>query len=256
MPGGWPIGTGRYWMTSGDPASPDALVAQPMARSGQPVVKIATGPAGDARDALDGGADVLITDDAATLDYARSATGYVDVSLEWSRTYVLLAPGRDKSVIGDLRLESLREAVHGDARPAEWSGPGRFWFADLHSCGAQAGRDTLGASARRHRIVYNQSDRSAADLAARLVGLGVLGRGAVAAGVPASAFAASLRAGSDAAYVLELRRQVYDPCRAALQLPPWGPAAPLQPPLGVPSPGLVRRRVPRPTPAWVGPPRF
>src|SRR5438128_2103821 len=84
--GGWPIGTGRYWMTSGDPASPDALVAQPMARSGQPVVKIATGPAGGARDALDGGADVLITDDAATLDYARSATGYVDVPLEWSRT--------------------------------------------------------------------------------------------------------------------------------------------------------------------------
>src|SRR2546422_5252205 len=75
-------------MTSGDPASPDALVAQPMARSGQPVVKIATGPAGGARDALDGGADVLITDDAATLDYARSATGYVDVPLEWSRTYV------------------------------------------------------------------------------------------------------------------------------------------------------------------------
>src|SRR5205823_13699022 len=70
--GGWPIGTGRYWMTSGDPASPDALVAQPMARSGQPVVKIATGPAGGARDALDGGADVLMTDDAATLDYARS----------------------------------------------------------------------------------------------------------------------------------------------------------------------------------------
>src|SRR2546430_12272620 len=108
---------------------------------------------------------------------------------------------------------------HGDARPAEWSGPGRFWFADLPSCGAQAGRDTLGASARRHRIVYNQSDRSAADLAARLVGLGVLGKGAVAAGVPASAFAASLRAGGDAAYVLELRRQVYDVCRAALELP-------------------------------------
>src|SRR2546422_7847458 len=41
--------------------------------------------------------------------YARSATGYVDVPLEWSRTYVLVAPGREKSVIGDLRLESLRE---------------------------------------------------------------------------------------------------------------------------------------------------
>src|SRR5256886_8743886 len=109
--GGWPIGTGRYWMTSGDPASPDAFVAQPMARSGQPVVKIATGPAGGARDALDGGADLLITDDAATLDYARSATGYVDVPLEWSRTYVLVAPGRGEAVIGDLRPAGLRQGV-------------------------------------------------------------------------------------------------------------------------------------------------
>src|SRR6266566_3543061 len=241
--------------SSGSPTrrwrSPSPRPAAP-GRSGQPVVKIATGPAGGARDALDGGADVLITDDAATLDYARSATGYVDVPLEWSRMYVLLAPGRDKSVIGDLRLESLREAVHGDARPAEWSGPGRFWFADLHSCGAQAGRDTLGASARRHRIVYNQSDRSAADLAARLVGLGVLGRGAVAAGVPASAFAASLRAGSDAAYVLELRRQVYDVCRAALELPPWSSAATIEPLLDVRSHAVVRRGIPRMTLDWDG----
>jgi len=131
-PGGsWPIGTGRYWMTSGDPASPDVLVAQPMARTGQPVVKIATVPASAARDALDGEAGVLITDDPAALEYARTLAGYVDVPLEWNRTYVLLAPGRDKAVVGDLRLESLREAVRGDARPAEWSGPGRFWFTDL-----------------------------------------------------------------------------------------------------------------------------
>src|SRR2546425_13186338 len=128
-------------MTSGDPASPDALVAQPMARSGQPVVKIATGPAGGARDALDGGADVLITDDAATLDYARTLTGYIDVPLAWSRTYVLLAPGRDKAVIGDRRPESPREAGRGAARPAEWAGPRRFWFTELQPCGVQAGRD-------------------------------------------------------------------------------------------------------------------
>ena len=250
--GGWPIGTGRYWMTSGDPASPDALVAQPMGRSGQAVLKIATGPVNGARDALDGGADVLITDDAATLDYARTLSGYVDVPLEWSRTYVLLAPGRDKSVVGDLRLESLREAVHGEARPAEWSGPGRFWFTDLQPCGAQAGRDTLGAAARRHRIVYNQSDRSAADLAARLVGLGVLGRGAVAAGVPAAAFESSLRAGTDAAYVLELRRRVYDVCRAALELPPWSSAATTEPLLDVRSHAVVRRGIPRLTLDWDG----
>jgi len=252
-PGGsWPIGTGRYWMTSGDPASPDVLVAQPMARTGQPVVKIATVPASAARDALDGEAGVLITDDPAALEYARTLAGYVDVPLEWNRTYVLLAPGRDKAVVGDLRLESLREAVRGDARPAEWSGPGRFWFTDLEPCGVPAGRDTLGAAGRRRRVVYKQSDRSAADLAARLVGLGALGRGAVAAGVPASAFESSLRTGGDAAYVLELRRRVYDVCRAALELPPWSSAATIEPLLDVRSHAVVRRGLPRMTLDWDG----
>ena len=250
--GGWPIGTGRYWMTGRDPAAPDVLVVQPLARAGQPVMKIATGPGGAARDALDGGADLLITDDAATLEYARTLPGYVDVPLEWSRTYVLLVPGRDKRVGEDLRLESLREAVHGDARPAEWSGPGRFWFTDLHLCGVAAGRDTLGTAGRRRRIVYDQSDRSAADLAARLVGLGVLGRGAVTAGVPTSGFEPSLRAGTDAAYVLDLQRRVYDVCRAALELPPWSSAATIEPLLDVRSHAVVRRGLPRMTLDWDG----
>src|SRR2546430_14986994 len=52
--GGWPIGTGRYWMTSGDAASPAGLVAQPLGRAGQPVVQIATPPASAAPDALGG----------------------------------------------------------------------------------------------------------------------------------------------------------------------------------------------------------
>src|SRR5216117_3421399 len=166
------------------------------------------------------------------------------------RTCCSLRGGRSRSSATSAWRASARRCV--DARPAEWSGPGRFWFADLPSCGAQAGRDTLGASARRHRIVYNQSDRSAADLAARLVGLGVLGRGAVAAGVPASAFAASLRAGSDAAYVVELRRQVYDVCRASLELPPWSSAATIEPLLDVRSHAVVRRGIPRMTLDWDG----
>jgi extracellular solute-binding protein (family 5) len=250
--GGWPIGTGRYWMTSGDPASPDALVAQPMARTGHPVVKIATVPASAARDALDREAGVLITDDPAALEYAKTLPGYVDVPLEWSRTYVLLTPGRDKAGVGDLRLESLREAVRGDARPAEWSGAGRFWFTDLQACGIPAARDTLGSAARRRRVVYKQTDRSAADLAARLVGLGALGRGAVAAGVAPSAFESALRAGSDLAYVLELRRRVYDACRAALELPPWSAAGTIQPLLDVRSHAVMRRGLPRMALDWDG----
>ena len=246
--GAWPIGTGDYWVTSGDP---DALVAQPM-RSGRPALKIVTAPASASRDALDGGADLLVTDDPATLEYARTLAGYTDLPLDWSRTYVLLAPGRDKALAGDLRLETLQEAVRRDARPAEWSGNGHYWFSDLSSCGLLPVRDTLGAAGRRRRIVYNQSDRSAADVAARLVGLGALGRGAVAAGVPPAAFESSLRAGGDAAYVLELPRRVYDACRAAVGLPSWGAAGTVEPLLDVRAHAIVRRGLPRMALDWDG----
>src|SRR5207249_9628113 len=222
--GAWPIGTGDYWVTSGDP---EALVAQPM-RSGRPALKIVTAPASASRDALDAGADLLVTDDPATLEYARTLAGYTDLPLDWSRTYALLAPGRAKALARDLPLETLQEAVRRDARPAEWSGNGHYWFSDLSPCGFLPLRDTLRAAAQRRRIVYDQSDRSAADVAARLVGLGALGRGAVAAGVPASAFESSLRVGTNAAYVFEVRRRVYDVCRAALELPPWSSAATIE----------------------------
>jgi hypothetical protein len=250
--GGWPIGTGRYWLTRGDPLSSDALVAQPLTRTGQPVVKIASVPPSAARDALDGEAGVLITDDPTALEYARTLPGYVDAPLEWSRTYVLLAPGRDKAIIGDLRLERLREAVRGDARPAEWSGTGRFWFTDLQACSVPAVRDTLGSAGRRRRVVYKQTDRSAADLAARLVGLGALGRGSAAAGVAPSAFESSLRAGNDITYVLEVRRRVYDACRAALELPPWSLSGTIEPLLDIRSHAVIRRGLPRMTLEWDG----
>jgi hypothetical protein len=110
--------------------------------------------------------------------------------------------------------------VHGDARPAEWHEGGRFWLSDLRRCDLPAARDTLatGGRGRRLRIAYDQSDRSAADLAARLVGLGALGRGTVAVGIAPAAFPAALRGGGDAWYVVEVPRRVYDVCRAALDL--------------------------------------
>ncbi|HYL20718.1 MAG TPA: ABC transporter substrate-binding protein [Gemmatimonadales bacterium] len=262
--GGWPIGTGRHWMTGAEAGTPDVLVARPVVRRGLPVVKITSVPPDGARDALDGGADMLVVDDPATLEYAARLRGYTDAPLQWSRTYVLLVPAGQDAGVGDLRLESLREAVHGDARPAEESdggggGVGRPWFTDLEHCelGATGGRDAVDAAARRRRILYNQADRSAADLAARLVGLGVLGRGTAAAGVPTAAFASALRAGGDAGYVLELDAHVYDVCRAAaLELPPWSSAGKVVPLLDVRSHAVLRRALPRLWSDWDGTLRF
>jgi hypothetical protein len=224
------------------------------------VVKIASVPPDGARDALDAGADMLVVDDPATLEYAARLRGYTDAPLEWSRTYVLLVPAGEHAGVGDLRLESLREAVHGDARPAEGSdGGGRPWFTNLEHCelGVTGGRDAVDAAARRRRIVYNQADRSAADLAARLVGLGVLGRGTAAAGLPTSAFASALRVGGDAGYVLEVDAHVYDACRAAaLELPPWSSAGKVVPLLDVRSHAVLRRALPRLWSDWDGTLRF
>jgi Bacterial extracellular solute-binding proteins, family 5 Middle len=250
--GGWPIGTGSRWTSGGDPDTPDLIVARPVQRAGLAVAKIATISPTGVRDALDGGADLLITRDPTALEYAVRLSGYVDLPLEWNRTYVLLSPGHDHPDAGELRLESLRDAVHGDARPAEWHEAGRFWLADLKRCDVRS-RDASGAPGMRHRIVYDQSDRSAADLAARLVGLGVLGRGTVAAGVPPAAFPAALRAGGDAWYVIDAPRRVYDACRAAaLELPPWIAGGTIEPLLDVRAHAAVRRGMPRLALEWDG----
>jgi len=258
-PGGnWRIGTGRYWVTGAETGAPDLLLARPVVRRGLPVVRITLLPPDGARDALDGGADMIVVDDPATVEYAARLRGYTDVPLEWSRTYVLLVPPGEQAGVGDLRLESLREAVHGDARPADASSEaGHPWFADVEHCGLGARHDAVDAAARRRRIVYNQADRSAADLAARLVGLGVLGRGTAAAGLPATSFGPALRAGGDAAYVVELHARVYDACRAAaLELPPWSAAGKVVPLLDVRSHVVLRRALPRLWSDWDGTLRF
>jgi hypothetical protein len=158
---------------------------------------------------------------------------------------VLLAPGRTNPGFGTIRRESLREALHLDARPAEPPGAGRFWFTDLQSCGLPQVRDVTEPGGRRQRVVYDQTDRSAADLAARLVGLGVVGPHAVAAGLAPSAFAAALETAHDAAYVVALRRRVFDRCRAARQLPPWAPSGTIEPLVDVRWHAVARRGLAR-----------
>jgi len=252
-PGGdWPIGTGGHWVSETDAAG--VLSAVPVRRGGLPALRISTVPAGRTRDALDEGSDVVITGDPAVLEYAGTRPGYVDVPLDWNRTYVLLAPGHPAG-LADIQRESLRDAVHLDARPAEWTGD-QFWLAQLRACGFPTARDTAPSAPRRQRVVYDQSDRNAADLAARLVGLGALGNRSTATGLAPAAFTAALRAGGDAAYVLPLRRRVFDVCRAALELPPWSWTATVEPLLDVRPHALVRRGLPPLQLDWDGTPRI
>jgi hypothetical protein len=248
--GGWPIGTGAHWVTGAPTGESDLLWVYPVPPATRPVLKLATVAAPRLRDALDEGADLLLTGDPAVLEYASTRPGHRDVPLEWHRTYVLLAPGRTNPGFATIRRESLREAVHLDARPAEPPGDGRFWFTDVRTCGLP--RDASEPAARRQRIVYDQTDRSAADLAARLVGLGAAGPHAVAAGLAPGAFAAALETARDAAYVVALRRRVYDVCRAARELPSWIASGTIEPLVDIRWHAVARRGLARLSVDWDG----
>ena len=84
----WPIGTGRYWVSG----STDVTLA-PAFGDQLPAVKVRPLRGGDARDALDAGADMLVTDDPAVLAYAATRPDLDATPLPWERTYVLVPAG-------------------------------------------------------------------------------------------------------------------------------------------------------------------
>ena len=221
-----------------------------MPGTGLPALKVTVAPASEARDAVDANADLLLTSDPAALDYGRTRSEYQDVPLGWDHTYVLLAPDGSSLELSALRLESLPQAVHVEARPAQ-ADDGGFWLTDLKRCGLAAEAASPRAPPRR-RIVYEQADRDARDLAARLVGLAALGRGAVVAGLAPAALETAFRSGGEAAYVLRVRRRTVDPCAAARELPAWVARGSITPLIDTRTHALVRRGLPRLSVDWDG----
>src|SRR5207245_2537113 len=233
----------RSWEQGPEGRWPEALRASPVPGAGLPALKVTVAPASEARDAVDANADLLLTSDPAALDYGRTRSEYQDAPLGWDQTYVLLAPDGSSLELSALRLETLPQAVHVEARPAQ-ADDGGFWLVDLKRCGLAAEAPSTHAPPRR-RIVYEQADRDARDLAARLVGLAALGRGAVVAGLAPAAFEPAFRSGAEAAYVLRVRRRTVDPCAAARELPAWVPRGSITPLIDTRTHALVRRGLPR-----------
>jgi hypothetical protein len=218
----WPLGTGPFEAT--DSAGGVLLVpAQTLTTTRIHVRPVA----GDPRNAIDAGIDVLVTADPAALNYARSHPSFAVVPLAWDATYVMLIPlttrvGRDsgRPAVPALVLEELaRDAVQVDARVAQPPIP----WAESYEC-VSLGRP---GGLRSDRVLYAEVDRTARALAGRIVAL-MTRPGAndewmmslvperrdrlVAAGLSGDAFAAALRAGGDAAYILPLARAGADPC--------------------------------------------
>jgi hypothetical protein len=197
-----------------------------------------------ARDALDSGVDLLVTDDPAVVSYAALRDDLLTVRLPWERVYVVLAAEIAPPDISRTRRLTLAElvadAVRADARTAQPP----FWWESSDRCATPEATNPVAAAPRSTRVVYQSGDRVAQGLAERLVALAglrssrgedsVLGVllpglprvGARATAVPLSAneLAAALRVGDDLAYVLPLPRLAVTPCHEfakLLQAAPW-----------------------------------
>jgi hypothetical protein len=217
----WLAGTGTYAADT----SAGRVIVTPLRGGGRPVLVLRSSGAGDARDLLDAGVDLLVTDDPAALSYAAGRPGITATPLPWDRTYVLLGVAGVPGISDNQRAGLARDAVRVAARPATTAS--QFWWFAFESC-----RDTpppftgsLPPRSTRGSLAYADDDRTARDLAERLVALGTVGLvSARALGVPAAEFAEALAAGGSSHYVVSLPRAALDPCaevRRLMARAPW-----------------------------------
>jgi hypothetical protein len=223
----WPIGTGRYWATSGTTTAQE--IRAQSARGDTLVFRIST--TGDARDLIDANVDLLVTRNTALRDYAATLPGYLVTALPWDRTYVLVTPEA-----GGTRWDGLEQSVHAEARRPE----GGFWWLGVRACGTMSITSPPTTTPGQRRVLYKRADPTARELAARLA---ALTRG-VAVARTNEEFDAALTTGRDWGYIVALPRVVADPCRVAKdQLPGW--AATITALVDTRATAIVRRGVAR-----------
>jgi len=214
----WPTGTGDF---TADTAGGRVILA-PFTGAGRPVIVLRPLGATDARDWIDRGVDLLITDDQAALSYVAGRSDLLSQPLPWDRTYVLLAPGAAPVVTAAWREGLARDAVHVAARPA--AAP--VWWSAFPACVGPPPAGAVPSASSRPLIVYPGDDPTARDLAGRLVALEGEGGGPSmrVAGLAPAELAAALAAGQSAQFVIPLPRVVLDPRGAVRRLmarAPW-----------------------------------
>ncbi len=136
-------------------------------RIGVPVLELRTAEGADLRDLLAEGADLAVTRDPDAIAYAERLPEFRVVPLPWDRSYWLLATAPpvgaadgDSAAQARLRTELARDVVGVDARPAD---PARRIRPCLTRVPTQV--------APVRRIAYREGDRTARELAERMVAL-------------------------------------------------------------------------------------
>lgn len=256
--GRWLMGTGAYRAgegTQGTTARRPTLVLDPSDGSSGPHLTIhATDPAG-ARDLVDAGVGLLLTDDPALASYAAARPELAAVPQPWERTWTLITPARRQAAPGSaaattdpdtiaartavFRAALARDAVRADARAAERP----VWWRGLESCVRFSPGPREPSVGANRRVASRTDEPIARSLAERLVALAVrpaagqdsaislLAPAVRAAGSRAAAialtpndFGTALRTGTELAFVVSLPRRSLTPCLAVERLrarAPW-----------------------------------
>jgi hypothetical protein len=177
-----------------------------------------------ARDAIDHDDAVYATEDASLAMYASARADLEVTPLPWDRTYLLLSSDTALALGG--RIEP--DAVRADARIAEPA-----------ICETLPPASVAAPPRREDRILHLASDRTAREIAERLVA--VLGNGRVLAATPAE-FEAALRAGEALAYVVSVPRSgICDALASMPQRAPWIDARVIAPVLDTRAHAIQRR---------------
>jgi Bacterial extracellular solute-binding proteins, family 5 Middle len=224
----WPLGT-RGASIAPERETPAGLPVLALIRlaADSPSVRFLLAPGRDARDLLDEPVDLLLTRDPKVLDYTARLAPFASVPLAWQRTHVLLTPGRARtarSLSAEEREALAHDAVRGEARGA--AGP--FWWQSVADCETAASQQQAPVPSTG-RLVYDENDATARDLADRLVGLArASGPGTAgildailpvgrtyqrAAGLTGEELAMARRSGNDAGYIVALDARPLDSCR-------------------------------------------
>jgi hypothetical protein len=227
------------------PANLSGRVAVPLGPN-RPVLEVRVSPNGDLRDALDGGADLVVTRDPAAVEYAAQRPEFEIFTLPWSRTYLLVQRPGAMPVEGASYDESFRrslaqDAVRVDARPAQirswWNGP----------CSMETLMEVTVPTASR--VAYAQGDEAARQLAERIIALAPDSAPLTAVGLDPTQFARARYYGEDRAYIVAVPLRPLSPCRESADLTNRERVMPL---IDTRARAIVRRGSPPLTVDWDG----
>lgn len=243
--GQWPLGTGPYQVDVDDTLADGTFVASPV--SGRsPVVQFVDMRRTDVRDLFDGASslsfDIVLSRDRTAVEYAVSLGRYEEVPLAFNRCYLLVSPNRALAIERGDSLPTLNSLKHSFARDAVTGAvavpiPPIEWSQALQRCRyAPAPPRSAGPTPSR-RIVYDERDATARDLADRIASLAASdpavaaalpgidkGTSVVSVGLDPNDFSRSLASGSDFAYVVVMRYDLPAICGAVDELvrsAPW-----------------------------------